>query len=62
MLKIYIYWHKCSCHGCDDDDGRNVKIELEYAGIAKTASEIHCGHNRLPLVVYLWSTSGLLVV
>ena len=34
MLKIYIYWHKCSCHGCDGRTGGNVKIELESAGFA----------------------------
>ena len=25
MLKIYIYWHKCSCHNCDN--GRRTECE-----------------------------------
>ena len=33
MLKIYIYWHKCSCHNCDDGQ-RNVKIKLEFSEFA----------------------------
>ena len=36
MLKINIYWHKCSCHKCDDGqrttDGRNDAIKSEGVG------------------------------
>ena len=35
MLKIYIYWHKCSCHACTRTD-THVKVE-QYSAEAEFA-------------------------
>ena len=36
MLNIYIYWHKCSCHNCDDG-----RTECEDRAILKQNSQKH---------------------
>ena len=48
MLKIYTYWHKCSCHACTHTrtDG-HVKVE-QYSAEAESA--IICIFLLLPIV------------
>ena len=36
MPKIYIYWHKCSCHACDGHTHTHVKVE-QYSAEAESA-------------------------
>ena len=46
MLKIYIYWHKCSCHACLRTD-RHVKVE-QYSAEAESAIEWEASKVMFP--------------
>ena len=54
MLKIYVYWHKCSCHGCDNGQRKcEDRARIRRIRIIKK-SKMWFTFNRLDCFAVWW--------